>query len=230
MKSFFREMELDPSTVLHFYGAGCAQPHNRKVLEDHFREAGFLQVYVDSDLLGACRGLLGETPGLAGILGTGSVLAAYDGKEVVDIYGGFGYLIGDEGSGYAFGRQLIHAYLNGTLPQALTARMSAQLGDRAAVLKEVYGQAGKAWIGKLASEWGAETELQDLHRANIAAFVDLYLDKVSGDFESVCFAGSYAFHNSKILASVLAQSGWKMAQVVQKPIALITDYTIKATL
>lgn len=230
MRAFWESKQLDPETEIHFYGAGCSVKHNQDAIRKHFNELGFTRVFADSDLLGTCRGLLGDAPGLAAILGTGSVLAAYDGKQVTKIHGGFGYLIGDEGSGYAFGRKLIHAYLNGDLSPGFTAELFPVLGDRSAVLKSVYGPDGKQWIGRLSLVCGANAETERMHRENISEFVGLYLDKSVSRSESICLSGSYAFHNLKILSSVLQEKGLQIQKCVAKPIETITDYAMKATL
>ncbi len=230
MRLFWEGKGIDPATEVYLYGAGCSMKHNQEVLENHFKALGFRQVFVESDLLGTCRGLLGDTAGLVGILGTGSVLAEYDGAAITAIHGGFGYLIGDEGSGYSFGKKLAHGYLNGRFSPELTARISAEIGDRAAVMQAVYGADGKQWISKLASRWSSEAELEALTIENISAFVELYLLKKNFNNQTICFSGSYASHNSKILTDILGEKGWEVTQIVQKPIALITDYTIKGTL
>lgn len=64
------------------------------------------RIRMDSDLfiaLKACR----TANALAAICGTGSMAAAFDGGGNVVTRGGFGYLFGDEGSGYAIAREAL---------------------------------------------------------------------------------------------------------------------------
>ena len=57
---------------VYFYGAGCANQEKKKVMESSLVAQFKTPVTVESDLLGAARGLLVNKPGLACILGTGS--------------------------------------------------------------------------------------------------------------------------------------------------------------
>lgn len=230
MSLYWKEKQLPADTVVRFYGAGCSVAQNQRKVKDHFRSLGFDDVEADSDLLGACRGLLGDKPGWAGILGTGSVLAEYDGKQVTRIAGGFGYLIGDEGSGFAFGKKLLARYLNHDLSPSLAEKLRSLLGDRSQVLQQVYGPDGRQWIAKLAAEAGNDPEVAMLHHENLALFAELYLPKEDSLNQEICFCGSYAFYNSEILSDILGSRGWRLAKNVRRPIGCITDHTIKATL
>ena len=133
MTQFWKSKEWSSELEIHFYGAGCSLEQNQRIIGDHFKELGFKTVQVENDLLGACRGLLKQEAGLLGILGTGSALAEYDKHESIQIYGGLGYLIGDEGSGYYFGKTLTHALLNQTLSPSLTKHLHSVLGDQHAI-------------------------------------------------------------------------------------------------
>lgn len=90
------------------------------------------QVIHSADYEIALAGAVGELHGVAVIAGTGS--AAYgahrDGRTLRQ--GGFGYLLGDEGSGYWLGREaLAHAMreMDGrATPSALTPRVLAAIG------------------------------------------------------------------------------------------------------
>ena len=84
-----------------FYGAGCSGPEKNKIIESSLVAQFKTPVTVNSDLLGAARGLLVREPGLACILGTGSNSCMYDGNEIVKNVPALGFILGDEGSGAA---------------------------------------------------------------------------------------------------------------------------------
>lgn len=88
-----------------YYGAGCV---SRSVCE---KVAAGLpvkgNVKVGSDLLGAARALYGTDSGLAGIIGTGSNTGLYDGNTIGENMPPLGFILGDEGSGAAMGRELL---------------------------------------------------------------------------------------------------------------------------
>jgi len=67
------------------------------------------QVKVVSDALIALEGAFPGKPGCILIAGTGSILFGKDDKGKIQRVGGFGRLIGDEGSGYSIGRKALQA-------------------------------------------------------------------------------------------------------------------------
>ncbi|WP_419911468.1 BadF/BadG/BcrA/BcrD ATPase family protein [Hoeflea sp.] len=70
----------------------------------------FGQCVVESDALIAALGALGEKDGAAAMLGTGSVFASKNGRSVRTI-GGWGFYVGDQGSGAVLGRSLLQETL-----------------------------------------------------------------------------------------------------------------------
>lgn len=68
---------------VYFYGAGCANVEKTKIMEMSLVAQFKTPVTVESDLLGAARGLLVKESGLACILGTGSNSCYYDGEKIV---------------------------------------------------------------------------------------------------------------------------------------------------
>ena len=88
-------------------------------------------VAMDSDLFIALKACDSDRP-LAAVCGTGSMAAAFGPDGKVLTRGGFGYLFGDEGSGYAIAREaLFHAAraAEGTEPPtALTDALTSHFG------------------------------------------------------------------------------------------------------
>ena len=104
---------------VYFYGAGCNSVEKQKIVHQsltaHFRT----KVSVNSDLLGAARGLLVREPGLACILGTGSNSCYYNGSDIEKNVPPLGYILGDEGSGCSLGKWLIADVIRGIAPRNL---------------------------------------------------------------------------------------------------------------
>ena len=67
---------------------------------------GFASVKNGSDAMNAVAAGLGETDGIAVIMGTGSVTFAQVNKKAYRV-GGYGYLLGDAGSGFSLGKGAI---------------------------------------------------------------------------------------------------------------------------
>lgn len=90
------------------------------------------QVRVVSDVLAMYHSGAVEPAGCAVIAGTGSVAARVEEGELVRVFGGSGWLLGDGGSGFAIGRRVVRAVvaeLDGLAPTtALTDLLLADLG------------------------------------------------------------------------------------------------------
>lgn len=105
---------------VYFYGAGCGNTEKCKVMESSLVAQFKTPVTVESDLLGAARGLLVHKPGLACILGTGSNSCLYNGTEIVQTVAPLGFILGDEGSGAYMGKKMVAEMLKGLAPTELT--------------------------------------------------------------------------------------------------------------
>ena len=102
-------------THVFFYGAGCTPEKKgfvKTALEAVFKKA---EVHVESDMLGAARGLLGHNEGVACILGTGSGSCFYNGETIEWCVPSLGYILGDEGSAAVLGKRLVGDLLKNQL-------------------------------------------------------------------------------------------------------------------
>ncbi|MBV8148906.1 MAG: hypothetical protein JO092_07425 [Candidatus Eremiobacteraeota bacterium] len=113
------------------------------------------RIAVADDAHIALRGAIREGDGVALIAGTGSIAYAEIGDRRCRT-GGYGYLLGDEGSGYAIGlaglRLLLRSY-DGRAPRdALTETLETEIGSAGSndVLTYVYGEAPVATVAALA--------------------------------------------------------------------------------
>lgn len=116
-ESFFRKRW----DHIYYYGAGCATPEKCKIMELSLVAQFKTPVTVESDLLGAARGLLVRNPGIACILGTGSNSCVYDGDKIIRNVRPLGYILGDEGSGADIGKQFLGDCLKGLAPEELAS-------------------------------------------------------------------------------------------------------------
>ena len=134
--------------AIHAGVAGASAPSTQKALADRIRSlvAGndSLQISISHDGVTAIEGALGGEGGLLFIAGTGSGVMARTEKKYsqIDHVGGWGYLIGDEGSGYSIGRRGIaavgHAF-DGGPATTLTdlARDHLTIHDRYSLLNNI---------------------------------------------------------------------------------------------
>ncbi len=219
--SFWKTVTQKLTITCQFYGAGCSTLENQEKMKAHFTQNSTFQSFdVASDLVAAGVALLGNDEGYVGILGTGSVLTYYQNKQITEIIGGFGYLLGDEGRGYYFGKLALQKYLNKELWEGLTAVVEVHYGQRAAILQNCYSPNGKAFISSLqlhSENESIQQEINLIHKENIDLFLSKYLPKNTTKKE-ISFVGSYAFYQQEILKIALEKVDWKLRVVIQKPI------------
>lgn len=104
---------------VYYYGSGCANPAKNKLIEQCLVAQFKTPVTVESNLLGAARGLLVDEPGMACILGTGSNSCLYDGTQITQNVRPLGYILGDEGSGAFLGKRFVADCLKEIAPKGL---------------------------------------------------------------------------------------------------------------
>jgi glucosamine kinase len=129
-----------PVEAVFYYGTGCANPDNRKMVQKAIRVVfpGAV-VKVTHDLMGAALGLCGNTKGVASILGTGSSSCYFDGKKIAKGSPGLGYVLGDEGSGAYLGKKVLQYYLYNTFDEELRYKFDAKYTTTAPeILENIY--------------------------------------------------------------------------------------------
>ena len=142
------DLKLDPANQLDAICAGSAGlsvPGAQKFLYEHLApltRPGALTIVTDIHLVLPAAG---RTEGVAVICGTGSVaVGSHDGRTVQ--VGGWGFLLGDEGSGYWVVREALRVLLDrrdhGRPPGELGDQLMAATGakDLAALHRLVYQQ------------------------------------------------------------------------------------------
>jgi N-acetylglucosamine kinase-like BadF-type ATPase len=83
-------------------------PRERRALALTLRGLAW-RVEVISDAQAALLGAIGDGPGVLVLAGTGSIVVAHDGRGRWTRVGGFGPLVGDEGSGFWLGREWLRS-------------------------------------------------------------------------------------------------------------------------
>jgi N-acetylglucosamine kinase-like BadF-type ATPase len=83
---------------------------------------------VREDLLAAAYAAYNGRPAVVCILGTGSNSCYFDGKDIKIELPSLGFLMGDEGSGSAIGKQLVRRYFMKKLPEDLHTEFKQSYG------------------------------------------------------------------------------------------------------
>jgi N-acetylglucosamine kinase-like BadF-type ATPase len=98
----------------HLYAglAGAGRPADREAIQLALRQHDLAEtISVDTDASAALAGAFAGGPGIIVISGTGAICFGKSKDHVVYRCGGWGYLLGDEGSGYYIGQQALIASL-----------------------------------------------------------------------------------------------------------------------
>lgn len=109
-----KQSNLPANKIDHiFLGlAGAGRESDRKEIVALFHDTEFnKKVIVDSDAMAALAGAFATGPGIIIISGTGAICFGKNNQGKIVRSGGWGYLLGDEGSGYFIGREAIIAAL-----------------------------------------------------------------------------------------------------------------------
>lgn len=158
------------------------------------------RVEVVSDGLIALEGAMGNRDGAVAILGTGSIFFARQG-DVVRSYGGWGFVIGDFGSGASLGRAALAATLLAhdrfIASSPLTDRLIAEFGGSPGPMVEFARTAAPGDFGRFAPAVFSAAEVGDAVGLDIvgkaAASVDLAFDRIVADgVERIALLGGLA--------------------------------------
>lgn len=219
--------------LLRFYGSGCT-PAMIPQVEQALRKAltPMTQVRVASDLVGAAQALAGQSgsPFIACIMGTGSIAALYQpDSQQIHPMPALGYILGDEGSGGWFGRQLLADYLKGQLPERVEEAFEEQFGTITpqSAIQHVYQQpCPNRYLATFASFVGEHLDLrycEELAYRGIDAFWRrnvMRCDELDEgrDVRDVRLVGSVAWALRKLIQTVAESHGYVVTQVIKDPI------------
>ena len=226
----------DPSKIF-YYGAGCATPDicNRVAgcLLEVWQDA---DCHVATDMLGAARALLGNKPGIACILGTGSNSCLYDGRDIIANVPPLGFILGDEGSGAVLGRRLISDIYKGVASDNLRRELNDAFGiPLSEIIRRVYREpdanrflasfvpfikdnVSNPHIIKMVSE-----EFDRFFMRNVALYDN------AGNLP-VNFIGSVAYNFQELLRESAARNGFNVGTIERMPMSgLIAYHTQQST-
>lgn len=204
---------------LYFYGAGCSSEKVQNEMKAFLKKVGFAKAEVYPDTLAACRALYGNEAGWVGILGTGSILVRYDGSEIIQRLGGYGSLIGDEGSGFYFGKLLVRYLLE--VPEWENSWVEL-FESKETLLGKLASADAQKWISGLAFQT-AHLNFDFLHRGNAELFRDMYCSKIS-NLTEIAFIGTYGFEQREIFSETFQKQEIRLKKCLSNPIVDLLNY------
>lgn len=230
VKDVLSKHKLDQIDKIYMYGAGCSTPElKQKVRSGLSSITDSEHISIETDLLGAANAMCGKNAGVISILGTGSNTAVFDGQKFTKSINSGGFLLGDEGSGYIIGKDLIIKYLrkefNDSEMSILRNHIQLEntdlinrvyLADRPNHVIASYAEA----LGKLSSD-SRERILIPIFKD----FIDKRLLPYGKDLQlGLFFCGSIAFHYQKELSLALNSVNLQLRKIIPKPIEALINF------
>lgn len=208
-----------------FYGAGCSKGETREIVEavlvSVFSNA---VVKVDSDLMACALATYNNEPMISCILGTGSNACYFDGKVLKQKIPALGYVLGDEGGGSYFGKQLLKAYFYKTLPEDLRVQFdktySLQIQE---LLRNVYQEpSANRYLASFAQFIGdhkMHPYIKDIVTTGLQIFLKNFVCCYGNAKQvQINFVGSVAYYFQEELRNIGQEIGLSIGSIFQKPI------------
>lgn len=213
---------------VHFYGAGCASDKS-KIMSSSLVAQFKTPVTVESDMLGAARGLLVREPGIACILGTGSNSCCYDGNEIVKNVRALGFILGDEGSNAYMGKLFIADAIKGLAPDDLSAAFFEQFAVTPnSLIDELFStpmpSRELARYSRFLSQHLDNPYVYQLVYSSLKRF--FARDIAAYDFRNLplCFVGSTCVIYRDVLERVASDFGATISKAVRSSIPGLIEY------
>lgn len=214
---------------IYFYGAGCSNNDKKKIVEASLVAQFKTPVTVESDLLGAARGLLINEPGIACILGSGSNSCYYDGKQIVRNVRSLGFVLGDEGSASYIGKRFVSDCLKDIAPEQLRNSFYEYINKTPdEIMASVYENTlpgnmlsvySRFLMDKLEMDYVYDivySSINDFFTRNVAQYN--YRDL------NVCFVGSNACAYSGVLNEVAKKFGITIRKILPSSVPGLVRY------
>ena len=212
---------------VYFYGAGITGRKLQENVANWLKSALKVpEIVADSDLLAAARAIYGDDNGVIGILGTGSNSGYFNGSEIERSIPALGYMIGDEGSGNALGRQLVKSFLRNELSPALAHEFKAFYPDYNDLLNNIYRNIQPArFLASFVPFIHQHQDEQFISQLVEDEFVKYFiLMRNYGVVSKVGLVGSIAHYFSDTLHNVAAIEGIILHKIIKSPIDALTLY------
>lgn len=202
------------SYPVYFFGAGCFRDEGKDVLSRFLKTIfGTCKVYSDLDAAGIAS--YGKDQGWFAIFGTGSVLANWNGENIEELRGGLGYELGDEGSGYYFGKLVLQSAIGGNLTQAQLEELNQVYSSK---FPDFYDPAtvDRSLIAELPKLLSGSKLFDDFHERNLRLFFEKYVNEI--DVSSLAVVGSYGHFQAALLSKVATEFNVEITVVIERPI------------
>lgn len=216
---------------IYFYGAGCSSEHLNKIVSTGLRSVfNDAEIIVDHDLLACAYATYTGKPVISCILGTGSNSCYFDGKNLKEKVPALGYILGDEGSGSYFGKQLIANYLYHRLPKELSNDFYATYHlEKDVLIDRIYKQPNAnvfiASFMPFIAKHKDHEYIQQMVREGFKKFMDIHVCCFENYKEvEVNFVGSISEIFEKQLQEAASVFGINIGRIIRRPVDSLVQY------
>jgi glucosamine kinase len=217
---------------VHFYGAGCGEPINCRMVETSIKKVlpGVKIVTVETDVLGAAKALCGHEAGVAGILGTGCNSCVFDGSKIVRNNPSPGFILGDEGSGALLGKKVLQYFIYSTFDEDLLHRFNVKYQTTyPEILQKVYkSPLPNRYLASFApflSENRGHYMIENIIEDGISEFFFTHLYKYAETWtHPIHFTGSIAWYFKDVLEELCQSFELQLGRVLKGPIEGLVAY------
>lgn len=229
-KEVFPKVKKNLPGEIFFYGTGCSNPINVKIIKNAFKKVFTAKVQVEHDLLGAAKALCGRERGIACILGTGSNSCYFNGKKIIKNSPGLGYVLGDEGSGAYLGKKVIQYFLYNTFDEDLMDRFQLKFHTNSVeILEAVYKKPlPNRYLASFAiflAENRGHYMIENIIEDGLNDFFFTHICKYSESWKlPIHFVGSIAFGFKDIVAELCKGYELKLGSIIKAPMEGLVKY------
>ena len=228
LKFLNKKIDLNRVDQFFYYGAGCNNLKYKNLVKKTLSEKLInASIFVESDLLAACRATCGNKSGIVSILGTGSNSCLYDGKKIMKKIDSLGYLFGDEGSGFEMGKNIFIKYKRDDLPQDLSLSFKQIFDKNNDLLEKTYLDNN---ISKLISNF-SKYVFENRHHSFMNNYINQhflnYFNTILINYDKrydLNFCGSIAYYFKSYLEKISKQKKYRIGNIISKPILHLAKY------
>ena len=223
------ELTTNTLDALHFYGAGCLPEKVAMMQKAITKCLELTTLSINSDMLGAARGLCGKEPGIVGILGTGSNSCYYDGEKIENNVSPLGFILGDEGSGAVLGKLFVGDILKNQMPSGLKDKFLQYFDlTPSMIVERVYRQPfPNRFLAGFVPFIAQNIEIPEVRTLVLNSFKSfLRRNVMQYDYRNnkVYFVGSVAYHFKGFLKEVVHEMGMQLGNIVISPMEGLIAY------
>jgi hypothetical protein len=211
---------------LFFYGSGCLLKENKEKTKNLFQKLGFKNILVESDILAVSLSLEKECE-IKGICGTGSVLFKHNSfNNNFEFYGGLGWKLGDEGSGFYFGKLLVEKinFYKKKYPEILNILEDYySLQYLKNIINKIESKKIFSSLSLIFKDYAEHPFISAIHIENIQLFLKKYVNNIS----SISLVGSYAYNLKIYFEAACKTRKIELIEVIERPIFKLADFYFK---